>query len=53
MSWPKKVADQIEMTEQQLDENEKKFQKNLVNDQGNFDDRLDTLEVEHHFLPTR
>jgi dynein heavy chain len=28
-----------------LEDNEKKFQKNLVNDQSSFEDRLDTLEM--------
>ena len=45
MGWPKKIADQVEATELQLEEDEKKFQKNLQNDQSNFDDRLDTIEV--------
>ena len=44
-AWPKRIADEIEMTEEQLEKEEKKFQKNLQNDQGAFEDRLDTLEV--------
>lgn len=46
MGWPKKIGDQVEATELQLEEDENKFQKNLQNDQSNFDDRLDTIEVQ-------
>ena len=35
----------MEYTEEQLEKDEAKFQKNLQNDQANFEDRLDTLEV--------
>ena len=47
IGWPRKITDQIETTENQLEEDEKKFQKNLQSDQANFEDRLDTLEVQH------
>ena len=45
MAWPKKISDEIVATEEQLEKDEKKFQKNLQNDQSAFEDRLDTLEV--------
>ena len=45
IGWPRKIIEHIESTENQLDDDEKKFQKNLQNDQTNFEDRLDTLEV--------
>ena len=44
-AWPKRIADEIEKAEEQHEKDENKFQKNLQNDQGAFEDRLDTLEV--------
>lgn len=45
MAWPKRISDEIEATEEQLEKDEQKFKKNLQNDQVTFEDRLDTLEV--------
>ena len=45
VAWNKKIMDQMEFTEEQLEKDATKFQKNLQTDQANFEDRLDTLEV--------
>ncbi len=45
MAWPFKIADQIELTEEQLDQDEQKFQKKLQDDQTQLDDRLDSVQV--------
>ncbi len=45
MAWPSKIADQIELTEEQLDQDEQKFQKKLQDDQTQLDDRLDSVQV--------
>lgn len=53
IGWPRKISEQIEHTEKQLDDDEQKFQRNLQSDQANFDDRLDTLEVKIERMCTR
>ena len=48
LAWPRKVVDQIESTEQQLEQDEQRFQKKLLDDQTQLDDKLDTLQVHTH-----
>ena len=45
LSWPHKITDQIEATEEQLCQDEQKFQKKLLDDQTQLEDRLDTVQV--------
>lgn len=45
MAWPSKITDQIELTEQQLEQDEQKFQKKLLDDQTQLEDRLDSVQV--------
>ena len=45
LSWPHKLVDQVEATEAQLEQDEQKFQKKLLDDQTQLDDKLDTIQV--------
>ena len=45
LSWPRKILDQIEMTENQMEQDEQKFHKKLIDDQAQLEDKLDTLQV--------
>ena len=45
LGWPHKILGQIGSTEEQLQTDEQKFQKKLVDDQAQLDDKLDTLQV--------
>ncbi len=45
MAWPFKITDQIEQTEEQLEQDQQKFQKKLLDDETQLDDRLDTVQV--------
>ena len=45
MGWPYKIEQQMEQTEAQLEEDEERFRKLQLQDQANFNDRLDTLFV--------
>ncbi|XP_066265764.1 dynein axonemal heavy chain 1-like isoform X1 [Branchiostoma lanceolatum] len=45
IGWPHKIVDQMDMTLQQLDEDEDRFRKIQLSDQNNFQDRLDTLQM--------
>ena len=48
ISWPHKIERQMEQTYAQLDEDEERFRKLQQSDQTNFEDRLDTLQVNSH-----
>ncbi|KAK2170975.1 hypothetical protein NP493_1117g00049 [Ridgeia piscesae] len=43
VGWPYKIEQQMEQTEAQLEEDEERFRKLQLQDQANFNDRLDTL----------
>lgn len=45
LAWPRKIYDQIEITENQMEQDEQKFNKKLVDDQTQLEDKLDTLQV--------
>ncbi|XP_048578532.1 dynein axonemal heavy chain 1-like isoform X2 [Nematostella vectensis] len=45
ISWPYKIQQQMDATEQALDADEERFQKNLLSDQNTFQDRLDSLNM--------
>lgn len=45
MAWPHKILSQIENVRQQHQEDEERFRKIQLNDQTNFEERLDSLEV--------
>lgn len=45
MGWPYKIEQQMEQTVAQLEEDEERFRKLQLQDQANFNDRLDTLFV--------
>ncbi|XP_019627758.1 PREDICTED: dynein heavy chain 1, axonemal-like isoform X2 [Branchiostoma belcheri] len=45
IGWPYKIVDQMDMTLQQLEEDEERFRKIQLSDQNNFQDRLDTLQM--------
>jgi hypothetical protein len=45
LAWPRKVLDQIDMTENQMEQDEQKFHKKLIDDQTQLEDKLDTLQV--------
>ena len=45
LSWPGKISDQVEHTEAQMEQDNEKFQKKLIDDQQQLEDRLDTLQV--------
>jgi len=46
LSWNKKILDQIELTETQMENDEQKFHKKLIDDQTQLEDKLDTLQVQ-------
>ena len=45
LSWPKKITDLMELTEQQLYSDEGKFRKKLLDDQVALEDKLDTVQM--------
>ena len=45
MPWPCKILDQIDITENQMEQDEQKFHKKLIDDQTQLEDKLDTLQV--------
>ena len=45
MGWPHKISEQVEYCSEQLNQDEERFQKNMLADQATFEDRLDTLQV--------
>ena len=45
LSWNKRIMDQIELTETQMEQDESKFHKKLLDDQTQLEDKLDTLQV--------
>ena len=45
LSWPRKIFDQIDNTENQMEQDEQKFHKKLIDDQTQLEDKLDTLQV--------
>nr|WAW84827.1 axonemal dynein heavy chain 1 [Halisarca dujardinii] len=45
LGWPHKIQEQIDNCDDQLSQDEERFQKNLANDQSAFEDRLDTLQM--------
>ncbi len=45
LAWNKRIIDQIETTETQLEQDEQKFHKKLIDDQTQLEDKLDTLQV--------
>lgn len=45
VGWPSKLDRQVEQVEETQAKDEDRFQKNLANDQQEFDDKLDSLEV--------
>lgn len=46
LGWPHKILDQIDITENQMEKDEKKFHKKLIDDQTQLEDKLDTLQVD-------
>ena len=48
MGWPHKIEMQMEATLQILDDDEERFHRLQLQDQANFNDRLDTLSVSLH-----
>ena len=47
--WHDLVEDQVEQTEGQLEEDEQKFHKKLLNDEAQLEDKLDNLQVCRHW----
>ena len=45
LSWPRKICDQVDITENQIEQDEQKFHKKLLDDQTQLEDKLDTLQV--------
>ena len=45
LAWPRKILDQIDITENQMEQDEQKFHKKLIDDQTQLEDKLDTLQV--------
>ena len=45
LGWPSKISDQVETQEEQLEQDQQKFQKKLLDDQTQLDDKLDSLQV--------
>lgn len=45
LSWPKRIADQMELAEGQMLADQEKFQKKLLDDQLQLEDRLDSLQM--------
>lgn len=45
LSWPRRIFDQIDITENQMEQDEQKFHKKLIDDQTQLEDKLDTLQV--------
>ena len=45
LGWPHKISEQVEYCSEQLNQDEERFQKNMLADQATFEDRLDTLQV--------
>ena len=45
IGWPKKLEDQMESTYKQLEELEEHFHKLQLSDQNQFQDKMDTLQV--------
>ena len=45
IGWPHKIQQQMETTEESLESDEERFQKNLLADQNTFQDRLDSLNM--------
>ena len=45
LGWPHKISEQVEYCSEQLNQDEERFQKNMLADQAAYEDRLDTLQV--------
>ena len=45
LAWPRRIVDQVEQSEEQLEQDEQKFHKKLLDDQTQLEDKLDTLQV--------
>lgn len=45
LSWPKRIIDQMELTEQQMNIDQEKFHKKLIDDQMQLEDKLDSLQM--------
>ena len=45
VGWPHKIEIQLEATAEHLEDDEERFQKNLLNEQNTFQDRLDALNM--------
>ena len=45
LSWPKRIMDQIEVTETQMEADREKFLKKLLDDQLQLEDRLDSVQM--------
>jgi len=45
VGWPHKIEVQLEATAEHLEDDEERFQKNLLNEQNTFQDRLDALNM--------
>ena len=50
LSWPRKILDQIDITENQMEQDEQKFHKKLIDDQTQLEDKLDTLQVSKKYM---
>ena len=48
LAWPRRIVDQVEQSEEQLEQDEQKFHKKLLDDQTQLEDKLDTLQVLCH-----
>ena len=45
LAWPRHIEDQVEQTEGQLEQDEQKFHKKLLDDEAQLEDKLDNLQV--------
>ena len=50
LAWPRKIFDQIDITENQMEQDEQKFHKKLIDDQTQLEDKLDTLQVSNNSI---
>lgn len=45
LAWSRRIIEQVETTETQLENDEQKFHKKLLDDQTQLEDKMDTLQV--------
>ena len=49
LAWPRHIEDQVEQTEGQLEQDEQKFHKKVLDDEAQLEDKLDNLQVCRHW----